>query len=212
MSRVMARGALRAVVILGVVSAFGSLSGGGPLRAQATPSCFGRPATIVGTAEDDRLLGTAESDVIVGKAGDDTIKAKGGHDFICGWEDHDRLRGGTGDDRIQGNAGADYLYGDTRDSEKYANGDDLLLGGPRHDTATWQGNKVGIWADLVEGKARGDGHDRLVDIESLTGGRYKDRLFGDRDSNRLIGDDADFGNGRGGRDYCRTGTELNCEG
>lgn len=47
-------------------------------------TCFGRPATIVGTNGPDRIVGTAGSDVIAGLGGKDIIAGGGGADFICG--------------------------------------------------------------------------------------------------------------------------------
>src|SRR4051794_29572196 len=70
-----------------------------------TPSCNGRPATVVGTDGADEIVGTAGPDVIVGGAGDDTIYGLGGDDVICAYGDADD----------NGATGADY--------------DDLLFGG-----------------------------------------------------------------------------------
>jgi Ca2+-binding RTX toxin-like protein len=53
--------------------------------AQTTPpTCFGQPATIVGTSAGDMLQGTDGPDVIVGRGGQDTIYGLGGDDLICG--------------------------------------------------------------------------------------------------------------------------------
>ena len=38
-------------------------------RAESAPACFGKAATVVGTASDDRLDGTEGDDVIVGLGG-----------------------------------------------------------------------------------------------------------------------------------------------
>src|SRR5688500_10606727 len=49
----------------------------------ATPKCFGRKATIVGTRRGDELRGTNKADVIVAKGGIDLVRARGGNDLIC---------------------------------------------------------------------------------------------------------------------------------
>jgi hypothetical protein len=49
----------------------------------ARPTCFGKRATIVGTARADVLKGTSRPDVIAGLAGNDVIKGLGGGDRIC---------------------------------------------------------------------------------------------------------------------------------
>ena len=48
------------------------------------PTCFGKPATILGTQQSDRIQGTAGDDVIVGLKGRDYIEGNGGDDLICG--------------------------------------------------------------------------------------------------------------------------------
>jgi hypothetical protein len=75
----------------------------------ARPLCFGRAATIVGTAGADTLVGTAGPDVIVGLGGKDTISGLGGNDRICGGAGADQITGGGGNDRLNGGPGADTL-------------------------------------------------------------------------------------------------------
>ena len=48
-----------------------------PAVADDVPTCFGMPATIVGTEGDDELVGTPGPDVIVGLDGNDDIAASG---------------------------------------------------------------------------------------------------------------------------------------
>ena len=57
--------------------------------ARARPECFGRTATIVGTAGSNNIKGTARKDVIYAGGGNDTIQAPSGpgnqgNDIICG--------------------------------------------------------------------------------------------------------------------------------
>ena len=124
-------------------------------------TCFGRPATIVGSGSPDMIEGTAADDVIVGLGGDDYINAGTGADLVCGgagddhvmgttMEDpsgaavpdnhHDRFAGGPGDDDIQGEYGDDLLVGGRGHDvlEEWVDGDlsgnDRLVGGPGNDT------------------------------------------------------------------------------
>jgi len=76
-----------------------------------TPSCFGLPATRVGTSGPDVINGTWGPDVIAGLGGNDTIDGKGGDDLVCGGSGADLLKGGPGRDRLRGDGGADVLIG-----------------------------------------------------------------------------------------------------
>jgi len=75
--------------------------------AATSPTCQGRPATIVGTAGADNLTGTAAADVIVAKGGDDIINGVGGNDVLCGNEGDDLVRGGSGVNVVDGGSGND---------------------------------------------------------------------------------------------------------
>jgi uncharacterized delta-60 repeat protein len=63
--------------------------------------CFGKRATVVGTARRDVLEGTPHRDVIAALGGDDTVRARGGNDLICGGRGNDNLFGGRGRDRLR---------------------------------------------------------------------------------------------------------------
>lgn len=127
-------------------------------QAAAAPECFGRRATIVGSARNDRIEGTAGDDVIVGLNGRDRIFARGGNDLVCGGKADnndteanlgDYLFGGRGDDKIDSGPGDDQTHGGP--------GDDLLLG-----AAPAQAFGDYLWG--------GGGDDRIV------GTRYQDTI------------------------------------
>ena len=114
--------------------------------ANAPPTCFGKPATIVGTSGDDYLGGTDGNDVIVGLGGNDGIDGGGGNDLICGgpgndsadYVDNGGLTGGSGADKIRGGKGNDSLSGDcngalTHEQTPGTDGRDKLYGGPGSD-------------------------------------------------------------------------------
>src|SRR3954454_23757289 len=54
-------------------------------------TCFGLPATIVGTEGDDVLVGTPGPDVIVGLGGNDDITPQRGDDLVCAGDGNDRV-------------------------------------------------------------------------------------------------------------------------
>ena len=72
---------------------------------------FFSPATITGSAGNDKLKGTAKRDVIAGLAGRDTIKGLGGNDTLCGGNGKDKLLGGKEKDKLVGGKGRDKCAG-----------------------------------------------------------------------------------------------------
>ena len=98
-------------------------SGGQPQAVRRT--CFGQPATIVGTGGRDVIRGTRGPDVIAALGGADRVRAAGGNDIVCGGRGRDRLRGGRGIDALFGGGGRDRLVG--------GGGPDRCRGGRGHD-------------------------------------------------------------------------------
>jgi uncharacterized repeat protein (TIGR01451 family) len=108
-----------------------------------SPTCAGRPATVVGTPGADLLVGSAGNDVIFARAGSDRIRSFGGRDLICagGGNDvvksggrSDQVRAGPGADRLFGGGGGDALRGGRGpDRLRGGRGADLLAGGPGDD-------------------------------------------------------------------------------
>jgi CSLREA domain-containing protein len=127
--------------------------------------CMGVPATITGSEEDDRIAGTSAPDVIQATGGNDRIRSRGGDDLVCGNRGEDRIDTGRGEDRIQG--GAD---------------DDTVRAGPGADYV--RGLQPGGFAWRPPRNATIPG---LTDVDTLLGGRGKDRLLGDLDDDYLIG-------------------------
>lgn len=178
----------------------------------APASCLGRPATIVGTTGDDRLLGTSGPDVIVGGLGNDRIEGFDGADVICGNDGGDTMFGGAGADRIEGGP-AGMSYG----SDYVPN---RLRGGPGADEldpgtdSRWDpetGWVVGIIdytyepravaVDLAAGTV--DNGDRITyrRATQLIGSAYADTLKGGDHGDRLTGGPGnDLLSGRAGDD------------
>jgi Ca2+-binding RTX toxin-like protein len=93
----------------------------------------------------NRIDGLAGHDVLIGGALSDSLWGNNGNDNLQGRAGDDLLDGGFGDDNLSGEAGRDTLTG--------GSGNDLLDGG--------------VGADVYH-LARGDGQDRIRDIDSST--------------------------------------------
>jgi Ca2+-binding RTX toxin-like protein len=156
------------------------------IASAAAPKCFGKKATIVGTAKADQIKGTAKADVIVGGGGGDVVKGLGGGDWICGGNGSDTLIGGDKGDALLGEAGNDALNGGGGNDGFFGGaGNDKFNGGAGiDDLATYFFAPSGVQADLATGTATGgEGTDTLTGIEDLEGSRFDDTLTGDANWN-----------------------------
>jgi Ca2+-binding RTX toxin-like protein len=147
--------------------------------ATAAPSCFGEPATIVGTSEADDVVGTSGRDVVVLRGGDDTVRTRGGSDLVCGGDGADFLELGTGPDRAKGGNGQDGIFGGW--------GDDRLLGGRDMD-----GLAGGNGTDVSKGEQGGDFLADGFGDDRLAGGPAADVLNGGNGDDRIMGGIGDF--------------------
>jgi Ca2+-binding RTX toxin-like protein len=143
----------------------------------AGPTCFGKPASIVGHGA---LEGTTHADVIVGGAGVDRIKAGGGNDLICTRGGADLIEGGVGSDRIDAGSGGDEVVGE--------NGSDTVLAGGGSDTVIGKrGNDR-----LFGGPGARDFLDSGLGDDTLDGGPGGlDQVIGGVGNDRLNGGDGD---------------------
>jgi Ca2+-binding RTX toxin-like protein len=120
----------------------------------------------------------------------------GGKSYTCtkvGTQGNDVLTGTVGNDVICGLGGNDTLRG--------LGGNDVLIGGDGVDTASYQGTTTGVNASLTTNTATGQGSDRFLQIENLTGSDGNDVLTGSAGPNVLIGlKGADRMFGLGGND------------
>ncbi len=100
------------------------------------------------------------------------------------------LIGGPYGDSLTGNGGVNALFP--------GGGDDVVDGRGGDDLV---GFDLGVQASLVTGSALGEGSDRLVSVEQLSGSDFADVLIGDNGRNYLAGGDGnDLVDGRGGAD------------
>jgi Ca2+-binding RTX toxin-like protein len=115
----------------------------------------------------------------------------------------ENLTGSMWDDSLRGNSGANKLTGaDGSDTLMGRAGDDILDGGNGFDTASYAEASTGVMVDLgVAGpQSTGEGTDKLISIENLTGSAFADTLLGTAERNILAGgagDDVLVGRGGG---------------
>lgn len=149
-----------------------TIAGASP--SQTANTCFGAPATIVGTEGNDQINGTVGNDVIVALGGNDVIASwQGGSDKICGGDGTDTILGGPGNDEIDGGPGGDPMLGGP--------GDDRLIGGEGTDSVAYLDSPVGVRVSLATGIATGaaTGTDTISEFEAIFGSAYGDVLEGD---------------------------------
>ena len=130
---------------------------------------------------NDVMSGAAGNDRSEGGAGNDRLRGEAGNDFLDGRGDNDRLDGGPGNDQVLGISGSDRITGGA--------GNDLLSGGGGTDHVVF-GSRVTV--DLSKARASGEGRDRVLLVEVVTGSGAGDTLIGNSARNVL--------NGGGGKD------------
>jgi Ca2+-binding RTX toxin-like protein len=139
-------------------------------------------ARIWGGDGNDHLNGGRDTDYINGNDGDDNIVGAGGDDELTGEIGRDLIYGGSGDDHMIPMQGSDHLDG--------GEGDDLLdLFAVSCRPGCYSSHRRDLYVNLVEGVARGMGHDELVGVEDVWGGAGDDEIIGDEFDNLLAAQD-----------------------
>ena len=167
---------------------------------------MGGAGTIDGRAGNDRICGSEVGEEIRGGPGGDKIDVgpdsrwdevfgEGGNDLLLSTTRPGgapaELTGGRGDDRLVGRGGNGKFSGGP--------GDDVLDSRHGYHWAIFSGSH-GVDVDLTAGRARGQGRDRLLDIDYVDGS--------DGDDVIVTADDSyDDVNGRAGDDVIRTSDE-----
>lgn len=185
--------------------------------------------SIIGSNFNDYLGGGHAADTIRGGAGndqidgDDTIYLLGdvvpGADKLFGEDGNDLIRGRGGNDEMYGGIGNDTLTGDQlgetgNDTMFGGDGDDVLWGGEGNDTLNGgagfdriaqpinRSGNITYVVNLAKGTMTGEGTDKLISIEAVTGATYQhNNLTGTNGFNILTGGlYEDTLNGGGGGD------------
>ena len=170
---------------------------------------------LIGSHFDDRFTGNAADNVIDGGTGTDTVSyaaASAGVTVDLGLTSAQAVGGGQGTDTlvaIEGLIGTgfnDTLTGNDGDNSLAGGGgDDTLDGGSGRDTAIYGGATGAVTVDLsitiAQAVGGGQGSDRLIGIEAVTGSAFADHLSGNGADNSLNGGAGDdVLNGGGGFD------------
>ena len=182
----------------GIVGAVALLAGVMSLTVPATaapPTCFGVPATQVGTTGNDTINGTNGPDVIHGRGGNDKIFGLNGNDKLCGGDGDDVIQPGRGNDSVNGGA-------DT-DTWSYPDAPGSISTQLQNSGASTIGYNFG---------PGGSGHeqDSVRQTENLVGGPFHDNLTGNDLPNVIKGGgQGDAIEGDGGNDdlYGQNGDE-----
>jgi Ca2+-binding RTX toxin-like protein len=149
--------------------------------------------------EYEQSGGDADQDIIggfenlTGSASDDILTGDGGANIIRGGDGSDNLAGGAGDDTLMGEGGNDEFVGGGPDGA----GADTMDGGTGFDHVGYDYETVGLTVTLgvngasatvtaASGNAKGD---KLISIESITGGAGNDVLTGNNIDHTLDGND-----------------------
>lgn len=172
--------------------------------AVAVPTCYGRPATRLGTSASDRIDGTDGDDVIVGLGGNDIINSGDGRDLVCAGDGHDKVilgygndvasGGGGGSDELNGEDGNDVLIGSTGndnlrggagdDGLEGGSGKDKFSGGAGYDNVSYAYHSAGVLITLDNKPNDGNSTDGgrtdnvLTDIEKINGSPGNDIMYG----------------------------------
>jgi Ca2+-binding RTX toxin-like protein len=109
-----------------------------------------------------RVVGTPFPDVLLGSFRVEFLDGLAGDDIVHGHDGDDSLYGGAGNDSLDGGAGVDLV------SFRYS------------DRA--------VRVNLARGTAGGEGGDRLIALEHVTGSSFADTLTGDAGTNDLRGE------------------------
>jgi Ca2+-binding RTX toxin-like protein len=166
---------------------------------------------LEGSAGNDKLTGDAKrnvlaggpggTDVLAGGAGPDVLLS-GGASTLSGGAGADRLSGGKVNDTLDGGPGDDLLTAGA--------GDDSIDGGAGTEDIVDYLFASAVHVDLAQGTATGDGTDRLVNVESVSGSGHDDDITGDAKPNSLSGYDGnDRLSGGSGPDFLDGGVGSN---
>jgi Ca2+-binding RTX toxin-like protein len=161
---------------------------------------------LTGQSGRNTLAGLGGNDALYGQAGDDTLNGGAGADWLDGGAGADTASYASSASAVQvslvsgtgygGDAQGDWLidienltgsaFDDVFEGNAAANRFD---GGAGLDTVSYSGSAAGVGVTLIVSTAQaGAAGDALVNIESLIGSAFDDRLTGNSLANALTGD------------------------
>lgn len=136
------------------------------------PDASGEGVTMVGTNRADTIVGSSISDQLYGQTGNDVVKGGAGDDFIHGGGGKDKLYGDAGNDHFTGGSDAVFFSG--------GSGTDMVDYGNATKAVTASLKSASKNAGFAAG-------DTYSSIESLSGSRFSDKLYGNGGHNTLAG-------------------------
>src|SRR5215211_1019285 len=160
-----------AMLAVGAAAGLSLLANGVATGAAATPKCFGRTATIVGTQQGETIRGTTGPDVIVSLGGDDQVLSRQGKDYVCSGNGNDKVHGAEGYNRLDGGSGNDWLDGRRGPGN-------IVIGGGGADHIQAEGKLIGgSGNDIIESYGYLDpGVSPVPDV--TIGGDGNDQIYG----------------------------------
>jgi len=138
--------------------------------------------------------------------GGDLMNGFGGNDALEGLAGNDNINGDAGNDVLLGGEGNDLLHGGLDGApitDAFIQDSDTLDGGSGIDTASYSQVQHGMFINLFQGLAFGQGNvDSLISIENITGTNFVDSIVGDNNANGIQGAGGnDRLEGAGGNDF-----------
>jgi Ca2+-binding RTX toxin-like protein len=135
-----------------------------------------------------RLAANVEDATLSDSAGAAGLTGNSLENDLIGNVGNNKLDGGSGNDTLDGNTGNDSLVGgDGNDFITGGLGTDTLNGGRGIDTADYADASDRVVVNLATGRGTGDGNDRLISIENVSGSNYSDLMTGSSGANTLAG-------------------------
>jgi len=135
-----------------------------------------------------RLAANVEDATLSDSAGAAGLTGNSLENDLIGNVGNNKLDGGSGNDTLDGNTGNDSLVGgDGNDFITGGLGTDTLNGGGGIDTADYADASDRVVVNLATGTGTGDGNDRLISIENVSGSNYSDLMTGSSGANTLAG-------------------------
>ncbi|WP_292930446.1 M10 family metallopeptidase C-terminal domain-containing protein [Novosphingobium sp. PASSN1] len=137
----------------------------------------------------ENAIGGKGNDTIGGNAANNQLTGNGGDDLINGAAGNDMFYGGIGSDTENGGAGNDTFFGGGDP------GNDKFNGGTGIDVVSYAGAKAAVTVSLSAGTgasraasdAAGVGLDTLINIETVIGSGFADRLIGSTRDDTFVG-------------------------
>ena len=166
---------------------------------------------ITAIASNSTINGLAGNDTLLGQGGNDVLNGGDGNDTLDGGLGNDTLDGGKGNDTASFNhlsnavtvnlvkdtatgQGSDTLKNiqnvtgsNSNDTITGNSGDNIIDGGLGTDTVRFDGIAFAVTVDLNKGKASGQGHDTLLNIENVVGSNLNDTFIDGAGNNVIDG-------------------------